>query len=166
MAHVVTHEPDNMTTVWTATVVSSGAPGGLTVGQYSLDRFIANENWTIYGLETEVMPIPGAQAFRSGYVNAQTTVTHGWDGTFAKYVRIFSVPRSNQQTMLKPPSMGRLCWASIPIIITSIPTTWHPCVTRGEMRQHVTQQPAGSWRMRQPTLQGIGEMPIPSASLR
>jgi hypothetical protein len=92
MVHAVTHEPDNMTTVWTATVVSSGAPGGLTVGQYSLDRLIANENWTIYALETEVMPIPGAQAFKSGYVNAQTTVTHWWDGTFAKYDRIFSVP--------------------------------------------------------------------------
>jgi hypothetical protein len=90
--HAVTHEPDAMTTVWTATTVSSASPVGMTIGKYWLDRLIANQNWTIYALETEVMPIPGAQAFKSGYVNTQTTVTHRWTGDFAKYDNIYTTP--------------------------------------------------------------------------
>lgn len=90
--HAVTHEPDTMTTVWSATTVSSAAPTGMLVGHYSLDQLIANKNWTIYALETDGMPIPGVQAFSSGYITHQADVRHQWTGNFAKYDSIYNTP--------------------------------------------------------------------------
>jgi hypothetical protein len=86
------HEPDSMTTVWSATTVSSAAPTGMVVGQYWLDRLIANTNWSIYALETAVMPIPGSQAFSSGYITKNADVAHNWTGAFAKYDGIYNTP--------------------------------------------------------------------------
>lgn len=92
LVHAVTHEPDSMTTVWSATTVSSVAPYGLVVGHYSLDQRISNKNWSIYALETDVMPIPGVQAFSSGYITKQATITHNWTGDFAKYNGMYNLP--------------------------------------------------------------------------
>jgi hypothetical protein len=93
--HAVGPERDAMTTVWSATTASSVSPQGLVVGQYTLRDLAGTTNWTIHALETEVMPVPGAQAFKSGYITEQSTVQHRWAGAFAKYDNIYSVPHQS-----------------------------------------------------------------------
>lgn len=93
---IVTNENSSVLQ-WEATQTVSHAPYGELVGMYSLRNIIAGNAWDEYGLQTKLMTIPGSQIYQgdNGYINANASIKHLWEGDSPKYNLISSDPGSN-----------------------------------------------------------------------
>jgi len=80
-------DPDSSIAIWKSTNAHSYLPYGETIGQYSMKKIIAGNTWDLFGIKTDIVTIPGTQiADTSDYSNAETRVTHLWEGSSPKTV--------------------------------------------------------------------------------
>lgn len=97
---------DNSRIAWKTTIVDSTYPQGMQIGIYTLKMLAPGQNWNLYALETEIMPVPGAQAFKSGYITENAQVRHVWNGDYQKYSHMLASPL--EDTTMYTPVHGRL----------------------------------------------------------
>jgi hypothetical protein len=88
---------DNAFELMKSTHVIAQLPYGEVVGQYSLKKIISGSRWDSFGLQTDISTIPGSQiSGKDGYYNAETRVTHLWEGQYQKYIRDYADPLGSQ----------------------------------------------------------------------
>lgn len=87
---------DDSVTVWEDTCAVSNLPFGEIIGQYTLKKIIKGNAWDLFGLQTDVVTIPGHRISNANsYLNSETRINHLWNGPSQKFVRLHSDPNTN-----------------------------------------------------------------------